>query len=270
MVAAIRRLDRRDWCVASVAQTHYSATCTSERAHRTGCSDPWFTSRRFARLAGDPGTLSRPARRLCIRTTLATPSRRSVHANVGRGTTPLQLARSHASSSRFPPRPSAALRPSSRRNGWYNHPVTISFERQLLLRDRLVHVARHVRRTRLRIGEPEWALASTTPARPSPRTSPFAYDATPPAITAAALAQPGPQRLVQPPRDVRLRGHGSTSGIAGCSTVTYSGPASRSATVAGTCSDRAGNVPLKMVPLRYDAAGPSISVSPTPPTAASR
>jgi hypothetical protein len=43
--------------------------------------------------------------------------------------------------------------------------------------------------------------------------------------------------------------------------VTYSGPASGSATVTGTCTDRAGNVAEKVVPLRYDAAGPSISVS---------
>ena len=56
-------------------------------------------------------------------------------------------------------------------------------------------------------------------------------------------------------------GTDATSGIAGCSTVTYSGPASGSATVTGSCSDRAGNVSQKMVPLRYDAAGPSISIS---------
>ena len=56
-------------------------------------------------------------------------------------------------------------------------------------------------------------------------------------------------------------GTDATSGIAGCSTVTYSGPASGSATVTGSCSDRAGNVSQSMVPLRYDAAGPSISFS---------
>ena len=42
---------------------------------------------------------------------------------------------------------------------------------------------------------------------------------------------------------------------------TYSGPASGSASVTGSCSDRAGNVAQMSVPLRYDAAGPSISVS---------
>ena len=81
------------------------------------------------------------------------------------------------------------------------------------------------------------------------------------AVSALPSRSPDHNGWYNHPVTFAFGGTDATSGIAGCSTVTYSGPASGSATVTGSCSDRAGNVSQKMVPLRYDAAGPSISVS---------
>ena len=44
------------------------------------------------------------------------------------------------------------------------------------------------------------------------------------------------------PVGVSFAGSDATSGLAGCSTTTYSGPDSGNASVAGTCTDNAGNV----------------------------
>ena len=99
---------------------------------------------------------------------------------------------------------------------------------------------------------------------------PFAYDATPPAVSALPSRSPDHNGWYNHPVTFAFGGTDATSGIAGCSTVTYSGPASGSATVTGSCSDRAGNVSQKMVPLRYDAPARRSRFLPTPPTAAPR
>ena len=126
-----------------------------------------------------------------------------------------------------------------------------------------MHGARHVLRTRLRIGERERQLHDNA-GKTVCTSIPFAYDATPPAVSALPSRSPDHNGWYNHPVTFAFGGTDATSGIAGCSTVTYSGPASGSATVTGSCSDRAGNVAQKMVPLRYDAAGPSISVSADP------
>jgi hypothetical protein len=62
-------------------------------------------------------------------------------------------------------------------------------------------------------------------------------------------------------------GSGSdTNGIASCTSGTYSGPDSETATVAATCTDAAGNVGSSSATFKYDATAPTVSpsVSPNP------
>lgn len=88
-------------------------------------------------------------------------------------------------------------------------------------------------------------------------------DATPPSVTGGAPARgPDGGGWYRSPVDVTFTGQDSTSGIAGCTSATYGGPDSASATVSGSCTDRAGNVSgSASFSLKYDASGPSIDAS---------
>jgi hypothetical protein len=84
-------------------------------------------------------------------------------------------------------------------------------------------------------------------------------DKTPPSVTDASPAR-GPDKngWYNHPVEFAFHGDDASSGLQGCSTVTYGGPDSASATVTGTCRDLAGNVGSRNVPLRYDATPPTV------------
>jgi hypothetical protein len=58
---------------------------------------------------------------------------------------------------------------------------------------------------------------------------------------------------------VSFSGTDATSGIQACSSVAYNGPDSPTASVSGTCRDRAGNVGNGTFSLKYDATAPTVS-----------
>ena len=92
-------------------------------------------------------------------------------------------------------------------------------------------------------------------------------DKTPPTVTDAVPARgPDSGGWYNHPVDFALHGSDASSGLQGCSSVTYSGPDSASATVTGTCTDVAGNVASRDVPLRYDATPPAVlDITPSRP-----
>jgi hypothetical protein len=61
------------------------------------------------------------------------------------------------------------------------------------------------------------------------------------------------------PVTVSWAGNDATSGIAGCSRVTYSGPDNSAAPVSGGCTDKAGNSTSSPVSISYDATAPVLS-----------
>ncbi|MGH9531006.1 MAG: kelch repeat-containing protein [Terriglobales bacterium] len=67
---------------------------------------------------------------------------------------------------------------------------------------------------------------------------------------------------------VSFTGQDALSGIASCSSVTYSGPDSASGSVSGSCTDNAGNGTNGSFSLKYDATAPVLNpvVSPNPVT----
>ncbi len=85
-------------------------------------------------------------------------------------------------------------------------------------------------------------------------------DADPPAVvTASASRKPDFNGWYNHPVTIRWSGTDATSGIAGCSAVTYQGPDNAGAAVNGGCTDMAGNSAVRAVQLAYDATPPVLA-----------
>lgn len=89
-------------------------------------------------------------------------------------------------------------------------------------------------------------------------------DATPPtATTITAQRAPDTNGWYNHAVGVAVAGTDATSGIATCSSVTYSGPDSSTAAVSGTCTDNAGNISAaKTLSFPYDSTPPNVSPAP--------
>jgi hypothetical protein len=89
-------------------------------------------------------------------------------------------------------------------------------------------------------------------------------DATPPSVDSVAAARaPDANGWYNHAVAVTAAGSDGTSGIASCTSTTYSGPDTGSASVPATCTDNAGNVSAaKTLALQYDATAPTVTASP--------
>jgi hypothetical protein len=84
-------------------------------------------------------------------------------------------------------------------------------------------------------------------------------DATVPSVAAVAERVPDANGWYNKPLAVSFLGTDATSGLAGCSAATrYSGPDNPGASVAGFCTDNAGNVAGTSLPFKYDATAPTL------------
>jgi hypothetical protein len=88
-------------------------------------------------------------------------------------------------------------------------------------------------------------------------------DTTPPTATGAVARAPDVNGWYNHPVGVGFSGNSNDlSGIASCTSATYGGPDNGSASVAGTCTDGAGNVSAPAsVALKYDGTAPSVNAS---------
>ncbi|MGH2920884.1 MAG: hypothetical protein ACRDKU_02300 [Gaiellaceae bacterium] len=87
----------------------------------------------------------------------------------------------------------------------------------------------------------------------------FKLDKTAPTATPAAERAPNASGWYTGPFSVSFFGTDATSGIAGCASARYSGPDTAAASVAGSCSDFAGNVTGAAFSFKYDATAPILS-----------
>ena len=89
----------------------------------------------------------------------------------------------------------------------------------------------------------------------------FKIDTDAPAVTTATPDRaPDAGGWYSHPVTVTFSGNDTTSGIAGCTNATYSGPDSGSASVSGTCRDNAGNVSsTASFGIRYDTTAPTVT-----------
>jgi hypothetical protein len=150
-------------------------------------------------------------------------------------------------------------------NGWYNHEVTFAFSGS----DATSGIASCD--APATYGGPDSGAASVSGScrdragNESVRSFGLKYDETAPGVTGATASR-GPDRngWYNHPVSFTLSGADGTSGIEGCMSVGYAGPDSETASVAGTCTDQAGNrSAARSFGLKYDATAPTVA-APTP------
>jgi hypothetical protein len=84
-------------------------------------------------------------------------------------------------------------------------------------------------------------------------------DKTPPTASGHPARPPDANGWYNHPVAVSFAGSDATSGLAECSSATYSGPDNGGASVAGACTDNAGNVGRATYGLAYDATPPTLA-----------
>jgi hypothetical protein len=95
---------------------------------------------------------------------------------------------------------------------------------------------------------------------------PVRYDKTPPATTAVSSPAPNAAGWYRMPVTISGSGSDTLSGIASCSSTTYSGPDTAGSSRSVTCTDKAGNSSSDSYTVKYDATPPALT---TPTTARS-
>lgn len=157
------------------------------------------------------------------------------------------------------PTASATLARPPDSNGWYDHPVSVSFSGSAFSGIQSCSPTNTY-------GGPAGANVTingscTDNAGKVATTSlSLKYDDTPPTITGATPSRaPDAGGYYTHPVAFKFNGVDGVSGIAGCDTVTYSGPSSGAVT--GGCHDQAGNYAIISVPVKYRAATPVASVA---------
>jgi hypothetical protein len=152
----------------------------------------------------------------------------------------------------------AASRPPDA-NGWYNHPVGISVSGT----DATSGVAGCTATT---FSGPDSSSATVSGTCvdnagnvSAPRTLTFLYDATPPSVSPSPSRGADANGWYNHPVDVSFQGSDAASGVDSCTSASYSGPDNGSASVGGTCRDKAGNAGSGSFALRYDATPPQVT-----------
>lgn len=143
-------------------------------------------------------------------------------------------------------------------NGWYNHPVQVS-----ATGSGSVSGVTCISPT---YSGPDTASASINATCTSgagltsaPKGVSFQYDATPPSVTPAPARDADANGWYNHAVAVSFTGTDSVSGLAACTSATYSGPDNASASVSGSCTDKAGNTASASFGLKYDATPPTVT-----------
>jgi hypothetical protein len=84
------------------------------------------------------------------------------------------------------------------------------------------------------------------------------YDATGPSVSGSPDRNPDSNGWYSRPVGISFSGSDNASGVAGCSSATYSGPDGMG-TATGSCSDNAGNVGGGAATIPYDATAPEVT-----------
>jgi hypothetical protein len=86
----------------------------------------------------------------------------------------------------------------------------------------------------------------------------ISVDKTAPTAQGVPSRPPDANGWYDKPVSIAFTGADATSGLAGCSSTNYAGPDNGAAAVAGTCTDKAGNVGNATYRLAYDATPPTL------------
>ena len=157
-----------------------------------------------------------------------------------------------------PPTAAPAASRAADANGWYAHALTVTFSGT----DGTSGIAACSTKT---YSGPDNASATVSGSctdnagNVGASSLPLKYDATPPVTAAAASRAADANGWYNHALTVSFAGNDVTSGIASCSSASYSGPDDASASVAGSCTDKAANVGAASQPLKYDSTPPTVS-----------
>src|SRR5581483_5266813 len=91
----------------------------------------------------------------------------------------------------------------------------------------------------------------------------FKIDTDAPTVSSASVDRsPDSNGWYNHPVTVTFVGSDATSGIASCTSVSYSGPDSATATVGGVCKDKAGNTSnAAAFAVKYDSTPPTVTAT---------
>lgn len=154
--------------------------------------------------------------------------------------------------------PTFDVSPGPDLNGWYNHPASLTVTNGA---DSLSGLAGTCESPPTYSG-PDGASVDigggcTDQAGNTARVH-INYDATPPVVVTAVGDRPADHDgWFNHPVSFRFQGLDGTSGIASCTTASYSGPPSANAVVSGACTDVAGNVGVGTFVFPYDNVRPA-------------
>ncbi len=87
-------------------------------------------------------------------------------------------------------------------------------------------------------------------------------DSSPPGVTASASRGPDTNGWYTSPVSFSFTGDDGASGVASCTSGTYSGPDGGDITVSGSCTDNAGNTGSTSTKIKYDATAPTVTGTP--------
>jgi hypothetical protein len=148
-------------------------------------------------------------------------------------------------------------------NGWYNHPLSVGFAGS----DAISGIESCV--PAQTYSGPDSANASVSGScqdhagNTTSQTFALSYDATGPVVTATPSRAPDSNGWYNHVLTVTFSGTDPMSGLDSCvPPQSYSGPDDATASVNGTCRDRAGNTTARAFALSYDATGPAVTASP--------
>ena len=148
-------------------------------------------------------------------------------------------------------------------NGWYRgstHGDNVILHWSVSLNATATNCLGAVTVTGPTAGTTQTCWAQNVDGRTTAVTRPIKIDETPPTgLRAKFSRKPDHFGWYNHPVTIRWGGTDATSKIAHCSTVTYRGPNSKTATATGGCTDRAGNSAVAPVHLAYDSTPPVVS-----------
>lgn len=90
-------------------------------------------------------------------------------------------------------------------------------------------------------------------------------DSSPPGVSASAARGPDANGWYTSPVAFSFTGDDGASGVASCTSGTYSGPDGAAAAVTGSCTDNAGNTGSVTLTIKYDATPPTVVGVPARP-----
>jgi hypothetical protein len=143
-------------------------------------------------------------------------------------------------------------------NGWYVSDVTLNWTRvdpESPIRDE--HGCDAITFRSDTVGT-QVTCSATSDGGTTTKSITIRIDKTAPVVTAAPGRAPDANGWYNHALTVGFSGTDATSGIGACSQATYAGPDNASASVAGSCSDRAGNAGAASLSIKYDATPPTL------------